>query len=122
LEQGNQISVPQLTLDDIWSGGSRISMVKIDVEGGEFGVLAGMSRLLTTQRPDIIVEFTDAFLRELGSSAAQLLSLLQAHGYHVCCLHDDGRLVPIQNAADLEKLPAQFNAWCSVPIAQAEAP
>jgi FkbM family methyltransferase len=113
LEKGREIRVQQVPFDAIATGVARVSMVKIDVEGGETGVLEGMAATLSAQRPEIIVEVTDEFLRALGSSARQLLALLRGHGYRVWRLDDNGALKAIDSEADLDRCPAQFNAFCS---------
>jgi len=49
-------SVPVVTLDDYFSSGDRISLLKIDVEGAEFHVLRGAERILKNSRPLLVVE------------------------------------------------------------------
>ena len=54
---GEIISVPAVTLDDfITTGGPIPQLVKIDVEGGEYEVLCGGTKLFARQRPRIIAE------------------------------------------------------------------
>jgi FkbM family methyltransferase len=50
--------VPLTTLDDEWIAAGRpaVSVLKIDVEGGEFAVLQGASALLTACHPAILLE------------------------------------------------------------------
>jgi FkbM family methyltransferase len=55
--------------------------VKIDVEGYEHRVLAGFRSLLARHGVAFLVEITDAWLRELGSSAQALFDEMRAHGY-----------------------------------------
>jgi FkbM family methyltransferase len=117
MDEGSTIRVSQIPFDEVAAGVDRITMVKIDVEGGESGVLEGMIRTLAARHPDIIVEVTDAFLRPLGSSARELLALLRSHGYRVWRLDDTGALAAIESQADLEQCPSQFNAFCSANMA-----
>jgi FkbM family methyltransferase len=57
LAAGETINVPAITLDDfVAAGGLPPQLVKIDVEGGEYEVLRGGTRLFATQRPLIIAE------------------------------------------------------------------
>ena len=49
-------SVPVVTLDDYFSSGDRISLLKIDVEGAELHVLRGAERILKNSRPLLVVE------------------------------------------------------------------
>lgn len=99
------------TFDELWDGGP-VRLVKIDVEGAEEHVLSGMTRCLSTWRPDLLVEVTDTYLRGLGSSARTLFERLTAAGYRMHRIDDDGTLEPIASASALDRLPAQFNAFC----------
>jgi FkbM family methyltransferase len=54
---GHAIGVPAVTLDDFISKGGPIPhLVKIDVEGGEFEVLAGGEHLFSINRPLVVAE------------------------------------------------------------------
>ncbi len=54
-----EMEVPARSLDDYFPRGSRLNLVKIDVEGAEAQVLAGMRRLLREARPVALIEFHD---------------------------------------------------------------
>jgi FkbM family methyltransferase len=57
LGDGELISVPVITLDELVAEGGPIPrLVKIDVEGGEYEVLRGGPNLFATHRPQLIVE------------------------------------------------------------------
>jgi FkbM family methyltransferase len=114
LEQGRSIEVRQRRFDDLHEAKSRLALVKIDVEGGELGVLEGMTRTIRRDQPALIVEFTDQFLRALGASAESLYAFVRDNGYRVWLIPDDGALVEIRSPAALRRCPAQFNAFCSV--------
>jgi FkbM family methyltransferase len=53
------LEVPAVSLDSWFSGGQALHFVKVDVEGAEGLVLAGMRRLLREERPALAVEFHD---------------------------------------------------------------
>lgn len=69
------------TLDDIWvrAGSPRVSMVKIDTEGGEQTVLRGSTRMLRACHPVLLVEakeradvrWVDEFLSQFGYTRMQ---------------------------------------------------
>jgi FkbM family methyltransferase len=59
----------------------RPNLLKIDVEGYETKVLQGGLLFITTFRPVIFLELSDEHLHYQGSSPAELLSLLEDHGY-----------------------------------------
>lgn len=52
-----EIQVEVRTLDELIESEVKIQLIKIDVEGGELGVLKGASQILTTSKPLVIFEF-----------------------------------------------------------------
>ncbi len=74
-----QAQVPVVPLDELVDG--RVALVKIDVEGAELDVLAGMSRLL--QQPDLtlVVEWHPRLQRAAGHPADALPHALLAAGF-----------------------------------------
>jgi FkbM family methyltransferase len=53
------LSVPASSLDEYFADGPALDLVKIDVEGAEPQVLAGMTRILSDVRPALFIEFHD---------------------------------------------------------------
>jgi FkbM family methyltransferase len=51
-----EIKVELKTLDEIIPSNEKIHLIKIDVEGGEFGVLKGAKNLLKSNKPIVIFE------------------------------------------------------------------
>jgi len=113
LPNGTTIEVSQRRFDDIFERRGRVALVKIDVEGGELGVLQGMDECLRRDHPRIVLEVTDQYLRACGASAEQLHEHLSARGYHMWFITENGPLLPIGTAAAMQSCPAQFNAFCS---------
>lgn len=74
-----EMEVPARSLDDYFPAGARLDLVKIDVEGAEAQVLAGMRRLLREVRPVAIIEFHDevgwAGRKELFAAAYDLYEM-----------------------------------------------
>lgn len=63
-------------------GERRVKLLKIDVEGAEYEVLAGMEASLARGLFEtIVVEITPEFLRTFGRTKEQLYALLARHGY-----------------------------------------
>jgi FkbM family methyltransferase len=61
--------------------------VKIDVEGFEHHVLAGMERVLREQRPVVLLEVSRHLLEANGSSVSEVLELLRGAGYQLLEAH-----------------------------------
>ncbi len=88
-EAATKAEVPSVTIDSIMTELPTIRLVKIDVEGAEFLVLKGMSRLIERDKPYIILELTDAFLRQMGSDAAMVCDFLGACNYSLYRLYGE---------------------------------
>ena len=75
----NIIGVKSIPADDIPN--ERVSFVKLDVEGHEPIVLAGMSRILKNDRPIILTEVNEYWLRRAGSSGHAYMRQLAEYDY-----------------------------------------
>ena len=71
----------------------QVDVVKLDIEGAEFGALQGLSRRLTSRRPPAIVfEFADwAETRIDGQAAGSAQEFLLSLGYRLFRLARAGR-------------------------------
>jgi len=68
-------------LDDILAG-RKPDIIKIDVEGGEALVLAGMRETLAKHRPLVLMEYSDNYLRDVSRvSGREMLSRVKDLGY-----------------------------------------
>jgi len=94
-ETRSVVTVPTVTLDSLLDEIPRTRLVKIDVEGAELLVLHGMERLIGRDRPYIIMEIDDAFLRQLGATAAAQCEFLTSRGYELHQIVAGGRLEPL---------------------------
>jgi len=78
--------VNTITLDNYFKDNpikERISFVKIDVEGAEFGVLRGMKSLLKNKNIKILLELYGPFIREFGNEPNQLFLFLRGYGFKI---------------------------------------
>lgn len=114
MPDSRELKVHQVRFDDLWKEPRPVTFVKIDVEGAELRVLEGMKDTLRRDRPAIILEVTDEYLKVMGDSAESLYNFLRTIGYHVYEIRDDGPLGVIKTAADLKACPGQFNALCAM--------
>jgi len=89
------LEVDVTSLDDFARGLTRLDLLKIDVEGSETAVLQGARESLKRFRPIIVVEAYDPSLRQLGTSAAELLQLLRDSGYELRVFGPSGSSEPL---------------------------
>jgi len=60
-----------------------VDFAKIDVEGMEWPVLQGMTRTLRDDHPELVVEIHRKMIRDLGSTAEELIEWLRRFEYNV---------------------------------------
>jgi FkbM family methyltransferase len=103
-----RIRVPSETLDR-FVGEKRVGLLKLDVDGHELGVLRGAGGVLRRDRPKIFMEYSLAYLRDVGASPDELAELLAAAGYDRITIFDPhGR--PLGTAASFEELERRARA------------
>jgi len=66
-------------------------LIKIDTEGWEHHVLAGLGQLVHLPNVDLSVEITDAWLRFTGTTAADLFEQMEAAGFDAYHIETVGR-------------------------------
>jgi FkbM family methyltransferase len=94
------------TLDEYSSqqGITKVDLVTIDVEGGELLVLKGMTRLLRSEPPPILIlEIVPAWIRDFGYSFQELFAFLHDSGYE-CYFIEKSRLVKCKRADDIPSM------------------
>lgn len=65
-----------------------VGLVKIDVEGAEFDVLRGATRLIKKYRPALLIEFNSAIAKTCGVNLFEMYEYLTDRGYAAHRLHD----------------------------------
>jgi FkbM family methyltransferase len=82
---GAAVEVPCTTLDGLCEehGLASVNLVKIDVEGAELSVLRGMTRLMTSVRPVIVLELEPRLLESCGTPLHDVLAHLANCDYTV---------------------------------------
>jgi len=88
--------VRAVTIDDLIlaHGLSRLDIVKLDLEGGEFRALIGARNTLRDMRPLLLIEVSDAALVRQGGSRAALCNLLE-NAHYVPLTIDDTTGAPV---------------------------
>lgn len=85
------VIVESVVLDQYFAGQERrISFMKIDVEGGELGVLRGATGLIEKFRPVIYTEISEANLNRYGDSLSALFDYFTSRNYGVYFLGANG--------------------------------
>jgi len=98
-------TVAVTTLDAVLSPRlrSEVKLVKLDLEGAEWKALLGADQLLREYGPDLILELEDSHLSRQGTSARQLVDLLEGYGYRVL------RIWPVSNGYCLRPYSAKWH-------------
>jgi FkbM family methyltransferase len=96
-------------------GLERLDLVKVDVEGFEGQVLAGLAGMLERFRPAVMMEFSDTTRRYLGTPR-RLMELLPA-GYRVSRLQPNRAFLGVFNRPSVRREAFDFtspdaNLWC----------
>lgn len=84
------VEVPSIPLDQVIPDSQSVLLVKIDVQGWEYHVLKGASKLLSRngeEAPFLIYEEDERLLSASNSSAGEIREFLASVGYHKCTRH-----------------------------------
>ena len=74
-----------------------VNLLKIDVDGYDFKVLEGATKLLTKFKPCVLVELCESALAAQGDSVRDIFGLLKSLGYGG--IYEDG--APIMSSEDI---------------------
>jgi FkbM family methyltransferase len=86
---GRQETVNVVALDDLLPAGARLDVVKIDVEGAELDVIAGMQRLLSDNADlAIVAEYGPSHLARIGVDPADWFAAFAAHGFETFAIEE----------------------------------
>ncbi len=94
-ENFSEFKVETVTIDSMLNQLKKIRLIKMDIEGAEGLALEGMQGLLERDRPIIIMELSDAYLRQMGYSSELVLIFLRDNNYNVYSTSD------LENKIDL---------------------
>lgn len=84
------VQVRSIPLDEVIPESEHVLLVKIDVQGWEYHVLKGATKLLSRKKgeaPYLIYEEDERLLQASNSSAKEIRDFLQSIGYHHCSQH-----------------------------------
>lgn len=86
--EGESTVIDAVALDNVIPDTQAVSFVKIDVEGAEMKALQGMTEIIQRDHPTMVIEVSDPWLKELGSSSAEVFDFLRLHGYKIFAVGD----------------------------------
>jgi FkbM family methyltransferase len=94
LDLGTVHKVPQISLDEVAAAAAHIDFLKVDVEGSEEAVIAGLMRTLTRDRPGLVLEFNAGRYHDARGFIDQLLGIYGRMSY----IDYQANVVPISPA------------------------
>lgn len=88
VEVAGSVEVAMTTIDETWQslGRPKVSVIKIDVEGGESGVLRGATQCIQQERPAILLEWNRQNLAAYDIPLATLLHFAAEWKYEVLAI------------------------------------
>lgn len=107
------VNVRIRTLDSVLPPGTRVDLIKMDIQGYETHALRGAQRVLS-ESPDVImlIEFWPKGLARAGSSAGELLTRLRSEGFTWALIDEDAPTARRILDTDLvAKYPPQHDAY-----------
>lgn len=75
---------------------SRLDLIKIDIEGGEYDCLLGAESVLKKYHPMLIVEVQEFTAQKAGWSEADLFQYLEGFGYDFFSIGKKGNLIKLE--------------------------
>lgn len=91
--------VPTVRLDDVMATSGNVpALIKMDVEGGEWGVIRGMEHLLKKERPWLVMEYLSPHRGNTPHREAE--ALLERLGYRPHAIDPEGHPVPVGSVSD----------------------
>jgi FkbM family methyltransferase len=106
--------VPVATIDSLLEGEPPLDVIKIDIEGGEVGALAGMQKALASAKPGLklFIELNPEALENAGASGAALLAQLRGAGFEIDVIDEASK--SLRRLAPSEGLDHHTNLYCEL--------
>ena len=117
----NPVSINIIKLDDYLQDLKfikKIRLIKIDVEGAEFDVLKGMSKILDENKGiKIVMEFSSENLEDYGSNPSDVMDFLINKGFKLSIINEVEKrmeeVTGIKGIIDSEAKKIGLNIFCS---------
>lgn len=115
--------VPAVRLDDYFAPGTRIDVVKMDIQGSEPRALAGMTRLLSDNPAVVFVtEFWPFGLRRAGQDPAAYLARLRDLGFSFRRIDEPHGRITAASADELLGSCDETDRWAATNIICSRVP
>lgn len=101
--QTQSIEVAVVRVDDIVPSGTRISVIKMDTEGGEIEAFRGMKRVLRENAPAMFTEFYPAAIRRAGHDPQEYLEELTSSGFEMSVIDNERRTLTRMSADEISR-------------------
>jgi len=113
--QARQVQVEVTSLDEEWRslGHPPVSMIKIDVEGGELDVLRGARECLSHERPFVLLEWCYLNLAAYDLSSDALFPFARECCYMLYALPE---MIPIATSSDLGLQAIRTESFLMAPM------
>lgn len=72
-----------ISLDSYVDENTMPNIMKIDIEGAELKALKGAETLLAQEKPTLFIEVHPEYIREMGGTQQELVTILTNHGYEL---------------------------------------
>ena len=109
-----EIEVPLTTLDTEWAAIGRppVSVIKLDVEGGELDVLEGAKECIRTCRPVVLSEWNGTNIQAYGLARESILAMAKVLNYG---LYGVPALNPVTTPIELRATMARTESFLFLP-------
>jgi FkbM family methyltransferase len=109
---GGTYEVTVATIDSLLEGEPPLDVVKIDIEGGEVGALAGMQETLAAAKPGLklFIEVNPDALAHAGTSGDALLAQLRDAGFTIDVIDEAAK--DLRRLGPAESLSTHANLYC----------
>lgn len=109
--QFQKVEIKQLRGDSWFESHNinHIDLMKLDVEGGEYGVIKGMFKMFEQRKVSVLlIEITYEMSKAFGYQPKDIISLLRQFGYDWFYLQPTGNVIPL--LSDIPKKSGMFVA------------